>query len=76
LTRQRDGVWRPAWTNWPAPLGRSRLDTVIDGGATSSEILMGLRWTLSELSMKERGLRRDLMKRAVSLRTAIDEALS
>jgi hypothetical protein len=62
-------LWEAGFKDWA-----DRIDTAIEGGAT--EILMRLRWTLSELSVKERGLPPDLMQRVKSLRTGIDDALS
>jgi hypothetical protein len=53
-----------------------KIDTVIETGSTSSEILMGLRWTLGELCAKEHSLSPDIKQRAGSLQTGIDSALS
>ena len=64
-------LWGAGYKDWA-----DKIDTIIKSGVTSSEILMGLRWTLSELSVKEHGLPPDLRQRAESLRREIDEALS
>jgi hypothetical protein len=53
-----------------------KIDTIIETGSTSSEILMGLRWTLGELCAKEHSLSPDIKQRAESLQTEIDSALS
>lgn len=53
-----------------------KIDTVIETGTTSSEILMGLRWTLGEFCAKEHFLSPDIKQRAESLQTEIDNALS
>jgi hypothetical protein len=64
-------LWEAGYGCWS-----EKIDAIIDGGATSSEILMGLRWTLSELGVKENSLPPDLRQRAESLRKEIDRALS
>lgn len=53
-----------------------KINTIIETGVTSSEILMGLRWTLSELCVKELSLSPDIKQRAESLRAEIDSALA
>jgi hypothetical protein len=55
-------------------LWADKIDAVIEGGSTSSEILMGLRWTMDQLIRDKHGPAPVLMQR--SLRRAIDAALS
>jgi len=64
-------LWEAGYKDWA-----DKIDNVIEGGAMSSEILMGLRWTLGELGVKEHGLSPDLKQRAESLYREIDRALS
>jgi hypothetical protein len=64
-------LWEAGYKDWA-----DKIDTVIEGGATSSEILMGLRFTLNELNVRENGLSPNLKQRAESLRREIDAAMS
>ena len=55
----------------------SKLEDVIEAGATSSEILMGLRWNLRQLlEAAPTSLKGDLRTSTRELADAIDEALS
>ncbi len=58
-----------------APVWRERLEDVIQGGATGSEILMGLRWVLARI-LTEAELGAADRDRAGELHRAVDEALS
>lgn len=64
-------LWEAGYKVWA-----DKIDAVIDGGSTSSEILMGLRWTMDQLVAEEPGLVGVLEQRVASLRRAIDAALA
>ena len=64
-------LWEAGFKDWA-----DRIDAVIEGGSTSSEILMGLRWTLTQLDAEEQDLPQSLRLRAESLRNEIDAVLS
>ena len=56
----------------------NRADQLTDdvvGGATGTEIMMGLRWTVDQLMGSELALPAALLTRARRLRHAIDRAL-
>lgn len=63
-------LWDAGLSSWA-----ERIDQIVLGGATASEILMGLRWTLSELLAKEPALDAELRDRATELHGALDRAL-
>lgn len=52
------------------------IDLVIASGSTATEILMGIRWTLSQLLTSEPDLPAELTERAADLRDGIDQVLS
>jgi hypothetical protein len=52
-----------------------RIEDIISGGATATEILMGLRWTLGELLAQEEQLVAALRARAVALERDLGEVL-
>lgn len=52
-----------------------RIEDIISGGATATEILMGLRWTLGELLAQEEQLAPALRARAVALERDLGEVL-
>jgi hypothetical protein len=58
------------------PEWAQRIDAVIEAGATGTEILMGLRWTLGQLMETERALPDDLALWASRVHRQIDRALS
>lgn len=64
-------LWESGHEAWA-----DRIDAVIEGGSTGTEILMGLRWTLVELLTQETSLDEGLRMRAESLRADISGALS
>ena len=53
-----------------------RIHNAIAGGATATEILMALRWTLSEMLLRDEGIRDSLRDNASRLRNELDQALS
>ena len=53
------------------PEWSERIDDIVAGGATATEILMGLRWSLGELLDQVPGLPDDLGGRITSLRDEI-----
>ena len=57
------------------PTWADQLTDVIVGGATGSEIMMRLRWTLDQLTASEPALPAALLRRARRLRDAMDRAL-
>lgn len=63
-------LWEAGFKNWA-----DKIDGVIEGGSTSSEILMGLRWTLTQLAAEEQDLPESLRRRAESLRDELDAVL-
>ncbi len=63
-------LWDAGYKEWA-----DKIDAVIDGGSTSTEILMGLRWTLTQLGEDKLDLSPELRRRADSLRIEIDTAL-
>ena len=63
-------LWEAGYKEWA-----DKIDAMIEGGSTSSEILMGLRWTLTQLGEAELGLSPELKRRADGLRDEIDTAL-
>jgi hypothetical protein len=66
-----EDLWEAGYKQWA-----DKIDAVIAGGSTSNEILMGLRWTLSQLGAEEQSMPQSLRRRAESLRSEIDAALS
>ena len=52
-----------------------RIEDVIAGGSTSTEILMGLRWTLDQLLNSLPNLDADVAGRIRQLLTALNELL-
>jgi hypothetical protein len=63
-------LWEAGYRQWA-----DKIDSVIDGGSTATEILMGLRWTLSQLLVSEPGLPSELSTRADTVHREIDSAL-
>lgn len=63
-------VWDAGHPDWS-----KRIDDVVAGGATATEILMGLRWTFGELLDQVRDLPDDLRARIESLRAEIGTIL-
>lgn len=65
-----DELRRAGYPNWA-----DQLTDVIVGGATGTEIMMGPRWTLDQLTGSEPALPAALLTRVRRLRDAIDRAL-
>jgi hypothetical protein len=65
-----DELRRTGYPNWA-----DQLTDVIVGGATGTEIMMGLRWTLDQLTGSEPAPPAALLRRVRRLRDAIDRAL-
>jgi hypothetical protein len=63
-------IWDAGHPDWSR-----RIDDVVAGGATASEILMGLRWTFGEALQQLPDLDRGLRGRIESLRGEISAAL-
>jgi hypothetical protein len=63
-------VWDAGHPDWS-----KRIDDVVAGGATATEILMGLRWTLGELLDQVPDLEAGLRGRVESLRGEIGTIL-
>jgi hypothetical protein len=64
-------LWEAGYKQWA-----DKIDSVVEGGSTATEILMGLRWTLSQLLASEPGLPSDLSMRADLVKREIDSALA
>lgn len=65
-----NSLWDAGFASWA-----ERLDSVMLGGATPTEILMGVRWTLGQLLDSAPVLPAALQQQVVALRRALDEAL-
>ena len=63
-------LWDAGHATWSA-----RIDDVLRGGATPTEILMRLRWTLDSLVEAQPGLTPELWDQVRETRSALDAAL-
>lgn len=63
-------VWDAGWPEWSR-----RIDESVASGATSSEILMGVRWTLGQMVAEEPEIPRELSRDAEKLAKRIGKAL-
>ncbi|HUY48713.1 MAG TPA: hypothetical protein VMV92_23845 [Streptosporangiaceae bacterium] len=64
-------LWEVGYKQWA-----DKIDAVIKSGSTATEILMGIRWTLTQLLMSEPNVPAELVKRSTDLRREIEAALS
>jgi hypothetical protein len=63
-------LWEAGFKEWA-----DKIESVIQSGSTATEILMGIRWTLGQMTSSESGLPASLFRRAVDLEQGIAGAL-